>query len=264
VVERALRCLAQRLGGFPVLGALASLAGAALPTAAHADRVLVAVAANFLAPVEALATAFEAASGHTVAISAGSTGQLYAQIVNGAPFDILLSADTERPRLLADAGIGEPQSIFTYAVGQLALWSRDPGRLDATTLERLGEIDLPRLAIAEPAVAPDGAAARQTLESLGLWAALEPRLVRGQSIAQTFAMIETGNAELGFVALSQALAYEGESSYVVVPPDRFLPILQDAILLRRASDKPAARELLEFLRSPAGVSIIERYGYSGP
>jgi molybdate transport system substrate-binding protein len=249
----------RALAALAAFAALVTLAGG---PAARADEVLVAVAANFLAPIEEIATAFEAESGHSVSISAGSTGQLYAQIVNGAPFDVLLSADAERPALLAEAGLGEPQSVFTYAIGQLALWSRDPERVDATTLERLGEIEFRWLAIAEPDVAPYGAAAQQTLESLGLWSALQPRLVRGQSIAQTFAMAATGNAEIGFVALSQALTYEGEASYAIVPRERFAPIRQDAILVRRAAANPAARGLLEFLRGPVAGAIIERYGYS--
>ena len=245
-----------------VLAALGTLAGA---TAARADEVLVAVAANFRPPLQEIATAFEAASGHSVAISSGSTGQLYAQIVNAAPFDVFLAADTERPALLAEAGLGEPQSVFTYATGQLALWSRDPGLVDPATLERLGELEFRWLALAEPDVAPYGTAARETLESLGLWSRLEPRLVRGQSIAQSFVMVATGNAELGFVALSQALTYEGEASYAIVPQQRFAPIRQDAILLRRAADNPAARGLLEFLRGPVAAAIIGRYGYAvGP
>jgi molybdate transport system substrate-binding protein len=247
--------------GLAAVGLTALTALAAAPPV-RADEVLVAVAANFLAPIEEIATAFETASGHSVAISSGSTGQLYAQIVNGAPFDVFLSADAERPALLAGAGQGEPQSVFTYAVGQLALWSRDPELVDPATLERLGELEFRWLAIAEPGVAPYGKAARETLESLGLWATLEPRLVRGQSIAQTFAMAATGNAELAFVALSQALTYEGEASYAIVPQGRFTPIRQDAILLERAADKPAARELVAFLRGPAAVAIIERYGYA--
>lgn len=245
--------------GLAAIAVLGTLAGA---TTARADEVLVAVATNFLAPLEEIAAAFEAGSSHSVAISSGSSGQLYAQIVNAAPYDLLLSADAERPALLAAAGLGEPQSVFTYAIGQLVLWSRDPDLVDSTTLERLGQLRFRWLAIAEPDVAPYGAAARETLESLGLWSTLEPRLVRGQSIAQAFAMVATGNAELGLVAHSQALTYEGEASYALVPQGRFAPIRQDAILLRHGADNPAARGLLEFLRGPVAGAIIERYGYA--
>lgn len=252
--------VAQRL---PALAAvLAGIGSAPL----RADEVLVAVAANFLAPLKTLAAEFEAGSGHRIAISAGSTGQLYAQIINGAPFDLLLAADVVRPQLLAESGIGVPDTRFTYAIGRIALWSRDPGRVDAGTLAGLGALDFRWLAIAEPAIAPYGAAARQTLEGLGLWTKFESdmRIVRGQSIAQTFAMIETGNAELGFVALSQALAYTGAASYAIVPQAQHAPIRQDAILLARSADAPGPRALLAFLHGPAAAAILARFGYSVP
>jgi molybdate transport system substrate-binding protein len=228
---------------------------------ASADEAAVAVAANFLSALRALETSFEAASQHEISIISGSTGQLYAQIINGAPFDVFLAADEERPRRLADTHWGEPSSQFTYAIGQLALWSRQADLIEKATLARLPELKFRWLAIAEPAVAPYGAAAKQTLERLGVWRSLEPRIVKGQSVAQTFALTETGNAELGLIALSQALTYQGAASYLVIPEDLHDPIRQDAILLSRAHGNDAAREFLEFLRTPAGAAIIERYGY---
>ena len=264
---RLARAIGPAIGPFarPGLG-LSLCLGLALATTAHADEVTVAVAANFLLPLESLAAEFESTTGHDVAISPGSTGQLYAQIVNGAPFDVLLAADAERPRLLAESGLGDADTRFTYALGRLALWSRDPALVDDALLERLGDLDFRFLAIAEPAIAPYGAAARETLESLGLWELFtaDSRIVRGQSIAQTFAMIETRNAELGFIALSQAVAYDGDASWAVVAPERHAPIRQDAILLVRASGSPAARQFLDFLRSPAAAAIIESFGYGIP
>lgn len=223
-----------------------------------------AVAANFLEPIDALVAEFERQSGYEVVVISGSTGQLYAQIVNGAPFDLLLAADQERPRLLAEQGASAGTPIFTYAVGRLALWSREPGRVDAQLLGNLAAADFRWLAIANPALAPYGAAARETLEALGVWDALQPRLVRGQSIAQTFALVETRNAELGFVALAQAIAYEGEASYVAVPEALHRPIRQDAVLLERAAESSSARAFIEFVTSPPATAIIERYGYSVP
>jgi molybdate transport system substrate-binding protein len=234
-----------------------------LPTGLlHADEVTVAVAANFLPPLRDLEREFEATTGHEISVVSGSTGQLYAQIVNGAPFDVLLAADEERPRRLAESGIGDPSSVFTYAIGQLALWSPRADHIDDTTLTRIPEIRFRWFAIAEPKVAPYGAAAKQVLERLGVWEAIEPRIVRGQSIAQTFAAIATGNADLGLVALSQVLSYEGPASYAIVPRELYDPIRQDAILLRRSADKAAAVEFMGFLEASAAESIIERFGYA--
>jgi molybdate transport system substrate-binding protein len=239
-----------------VAGALGAWAGAA-----DADRATIAVAANFLNPLDAIKAEFEAGTVHELVVVSGSTGQLYAQITNGAPFDVLLAADAERPARLAEESWGDPTSIFTYARGRVALWSRRPELVDASTLERLGAIEFRWLAIANPELAPYGMAARHVLESLGLWEALQPRIVRGQSIATAFAMAETGNAEIGLVALSQALAYAKASSHAVVPERLHEPIRQDAILLGRAADNKAAREFMTFLRGAAAGEIIERYGY---
>jgi molybdate transport system substrate-binding protein len=233
-----------------------------LPAPGLAGEVTVAVAANFLEPLRAIGAEFEAATGDELVIVAGSTGQLYAQIVNGAPFDILLAADRERPRLLAESGRGDPGSVFTYAVGRLALWSARPGLVDAGTLDRLADVRFRWIAIAEPDVAPYGFAARQALLNLGIWTTIEPRIVKGQSIAQTFASVATGNADLGLVALSEALAYEGPASYAIVPQALYDPIRQDAILLHGGAGNAAATAFLRFLQSPAAARIIERYGYA--
>jgi molybdate transport system substrate-binding protein len=228
----------------------------------QADEVTIAIAANFLIPSRALESAFEATSGHQIVVTSGSTGQLYAQIVNGAPYDILLAADQERPRLLAERDLGDSSSVFTYAIGQLALWSNSAERIREDSLNRLLDIEFRWLAIPEPNVAPYGHAARLVFDNLGVWSALEGRIVTGQNVGQTFAMIETGNAQLGLVALSQALAYDGQASYLVVPSELYDPIRQDAILLRRAVENTAAHEFLAFLKTPAAAEIMGRYGYS--
>jgi molybdate transport system substrate-binding protein len=241
------------------------LCAAAIGTACGSgsnEPVRVAVAANFLGTLRSLEPAFEEATGHRMVITSGSTGLLYAQIRNGAPFDVLLSADQERPRLLAAEGFGAAAEIFTYASGRLALWSADPQRVDESSLDALEDADFRWLAIAEPTIAPYGLAAKQVLERLGLWQALESRIVRGQSVAQVMAMVETGNADLGLIALSQALAYEGESSYSVVAQGLHDPIRQDAIVLGRGANKTSAREFVEFLRSSAAARIMERSGYA--
>lgn len=238
------------------------IAAPIVATGAQAEDLTVAVAANFLIPLRALETDFEASTGYQIAVTSGSTGQLYAQIVNGAPYDILLAADQERPRLLAERGLGDPESVFTYAVGQLALWSADSDRVRDETVQSLLEIEFRWFAIPEPNVAPYGAAARQALESLGAWSSLEPKIVKGQNVAQTFAMIATGNAELGLIALSQALAYDGTASFRIVPAALHKPIRQDAILLEGASENTAAREFLEFLKTTGAAETMERHGYA--
>lgn len=249
-----------RLSVFLSLICLASIAMAA--ESVRAEDATVAVAANFLIPMRALESEFENSTGYQITVTSGSTGQLYAQIVNGAPYDVLLAADQERPERLAGSELGDAYSVFTYAIGQLVLWSANTAVAGEGGLERILERDFRWFAIPEPDVAPYGAAARQTLENLGIWSALQSRLVKGQNVAQTFAMLETGNAQLGLVALSQASAYEGSASYQIVPSRLHDPIRQDAILLRRATENRAARQFLEFLRTPAATEIIERHGYA--
>lgn len=242
------------------LAAVCLMIAAAAP--ARADEALVAVAANFAHAAEALESAFEAASEHEVTIATGSTGQLYAQIVHGAPFDVFLAADAERPRLLERSGAAAAGTRFTYAVGRLALWSPDPGRIPADGAEAL-RADIRRLAIANPDIAPYGAAAMETLRALGLDDALAPELVRAENIGQAYALTATGNAELGIVALSSVLSSRTgpEGSYWCVPSDLYAPIRQDAVLLARADADPAARAFLAFLKTDAARAIIESYGY---
>lgn len=231
---------------------------------ARAEEVRVAVAANFLETLRALEPVFAQATEHRILTTAGSTGLLYAQIRNGAPFDVLLAADGERPRLLVAEGFGAEADVFTYAYGRLALWSAAQGRVDAATLGNIAAEEFRWLAIAEPSVAPYGAAAREVLEGLGAWDAVQSRLVRGQNVAQTLAMVDTGNAELGFIALAQALAYTGEASWAAVPHELHAPIRQDAVVLNRGAGNPAARAFAEFLRSSAAAEIIEQRGYVVP
>lgn len=255
---RRLRCpWARKLALF------AGLVGIAAGTAnVRAEQVTVAVAANFRAAMESLEPTFAETTGHDLVIVSGSTGQLYAQIVNGAPFDVLLAADHERPEKLASEGRGIPETLFTYAIGRLALWSADEDRIGPDSLSHLGEADFRWLAIAEPELAPYGRAAREVLEGLGIWETMQSRLVRGQNVAQAFAMVETGNADLGLVALSQALAYDRPASYLAVPATAHATIRQDAIVLVGARNNPAAFALLEFLQAPESARIIEQFGYA--
>jgi molybdate transport system substrate-binding protein len=237
----------------------------ALPCQALAGEVMVAVAANFTAPMMRIAEAFERATGHRVVAAYASTGKLHAQIAQGAPFEVLLSADASTPVRLEAEGRAVAGTRFTYATGRLALWSRDPGVVDAAGAvlrdERLTRIT--RLAIADPKVAPYGAAAVQVLQRLGLEARLAPRLVTGQSIAQAWQFAATGNASMGFVALSQVL--EGgrvaQGSAWVVPAELHDPLLQDAVLLKAGQDHEPARALLRFLRGDEARRIIRDFGY---
>jgi molybdate transport system substrate-binding protein len=240
-----------------ILGLAALLPG----TPAAADEVRVAVATNFTAAMAALVERFETRSEHEVLVSFGSTGNHYAQIKNGAPFDAFFSADVERPRLLEEEGVAVAGSRFLYAVGRLALWSSRAGYVDSDG-RILASGDFRHLAIANPELAPYGAAARDVLTARGLWDSVQPRLVRGQDIGQAYSFVATSNAELGFVAYSQIKKPNGEiaGSYWLVPETLHQPIEQQAVLLH---DTPAAREFVEFVKSDAARAIIRDYGY-GP
>jgi molybdate transport system substrate-binding protein len=250
--------------------ALTAWCGAA-PGPLRAAEVHVAVAANFTAPLAEIGKAFEASSGYRLVVSSGSTGKLVAQIDNGAPFEVLLAADAERPALLEKNGEAVAGSRFTYARGRLVLWSPDPGRVDAAG-KVLAAGRFRHLAIANPQLAPYGAAAQQTLTGLGLWEKLAPLLVQGEDIGQTYQFVASGAAELGFVALSQVRAAETgagaagqpKGSPWIVPESRYQPIDQQAVLLTRGSASPAARAFLEFLRGQPARAVIERYGYGLP
>ena len=242
---------------------LALTAALAFTTLARADVVQVAVAANFTAPAKALAEVFARTTGHEAKLSFGATGAFYTQIKNGAPFDVLLAADDERPARLEKEGDTVAGSRFTYATGQLVLWSAKPGLVDDEgAVLKHGQFG--KIAIANPKNAPYGAAAVEAMEKLGLAATLQPKLVTGESIGQTFNFIATGNAELGFVALAQVL--EGgklkSGSMWVVPAQYHAPIIQDAVILNRAASNPAAKAWMELLKTPQSKELIRSYGYA--
>jgi molybdate transport system substrate-binding protein len=246
-----------------LLSSLSALLCAALVQgAAQAAEAQIAVAANFAEPIKAIAAELQKTSGHRLNITLGSTGKLYAQIRNGAPFDVLLAADAKTPALLEQEGLALPGSRFTYATGQLALWSARPGRVDdqGAVLRRA---DLGKVAYAAPKVAPYGAAAVQAMERLGLSAALAPRLVQGESIGQAFSFVFTGNADVGFVALSQVLSggQLKSGSVWVLPPTLYEPIRQDAVVLKRGANNAAAQALMKLLNSPQGRALVASYGY---
>lgn len=244
---------------------LAALQAAlAWPQPAGAEHALAAVAANFSEAAERLADDFGRAAGRRVTLASGSTGKLYAQIRNGAPFDVFLAADRLRPELLERDGQAEPGSRITYAVGRLTLWSADPNLIDADGRKTLRAARFRRLAAANPELAPYGAAARQTLRALGMHDALRSRIVTGENIGQTHALVTTGNAELGFVALAYVLSPRNRlrGSRWDVPQRLHDPIRQDAVLLRRGRNNAAARAFLAYLRTAEARAIIQSFGYA--
>ena len=228
----------------------------------QADEVQVAVAANFTAPMQQIATQFEKDSGHKATLAFGATGKFYAQIVNGAPFEILLSADDETPARLEKEVQGVAGSRFTYAIGTLVLWSANPTLVDAKG-EILKTGDFKHLALANPKTASYGTAAVEAMTKLGLLSTLQPRFVQGENISQTQQFIMSGNAELGFVALSQVFKdckISGGSAWIV-PANLYQQIQQDAVLLSKGKDKPAAIALLAYLKGDKARAIIKSYGY---
>jgi len=241
---------------------LPALCFALASAAALADDVQVAVAANFTAPMKLIAADFEKDTGHKAVLTFGATGRFYAQISNGAPFEVFLAADDETPARLEKEGAAVNGSRFSYATGKLVLWSAQPGMVDAHG-EVLKKGDFKKIAIAAPKLAPYGAAAVETMNKLGLQAALEPRLVQGESIGQAFSFVSTGNAELGFIALSQV--YEGgkikSGSAWMVPENLHSPIRQDAVLLTKAKDSKAAVQLMAFLKTDKARAVIRSFGY---
>lgn len=248
---------ARSLLCWPLL-ALSALAGNTL----HAAEAQIAVAANFAEPIKAIASVLQKTTGHTLRISVGATGGLYAQIKNGAPFDALLAADTKTPAQLEADGLAQPGSRFTYATGKLVLWSADAARVDAQGAVLKGGA-FRKLALANPKTAPYGAAAVQTMDKLGLTAALAPKLVQGESIGQTYNFAFTGNAEIAFVAMSQVLEggkLKGGSMWVV-PQNLYAPIDQGAVLLKRGANNEAAVALMKLLKSPNIKDLIRSYGY---
>jgi molybdate transport system substrate-binding protein len=230
--------------------------------AAVADEVQLAVAANFMAPAKVLAADFEKQTGHTAALSFGGTGKFYAQIRNGAPFEVLLAADDETPAKLEKEGAAIPGTRFTYAVGRLVLWSAKPGYVDDKG-EVLKNGAFRHLAIANPRLAPYGAAAIESLTALKLLEATQAKFVQGENIAQAQQFISTGNAELGFIALSQVMKdgrITGGSAWLV-PAALHLPIRQDAIILQTGKGKPAAEAWIKYLKGEKARAVIKSFGY---
>lgn len=228
-----------------------------------AEEVFVAVATNFTSCLRELVAEFEQQTGHHVVVSPGSTGKLYAQITNGAPFDVFLSADIRRPKLLEKEGLTVEESRFTYAIGRLTLWSSDPSLVNGDGAEILRAQLYRYLAIANHKTAPYGAAARQTLRALQLWDTVTPHMVQGENIGQTFQFVASGNAELGFVALSQVMdpKMKGIGSRWDVPVHLYQPIKQDAVLLTRGKSNRGARTLLDYLQGDEARTLIMRFGY---
>ena len=228
-----------------------------------AESLTLAVASNFARPAEEIVALFESASGHSVRVTTASTGKLYAQIVNGAPFDLLLAADAERPRLLEESGIGVQGTRATYAIGRLYLYSDHATFAGVDCEAALATLGKRRLAIANPLTAPYGKAAQETLEHLKVWKKLRPSLVRGENIAQTLQFVATENAKMGFVAKSQVEdpRFKLKGSLWEVPASMHGPVLQQAILLKPGHENSSAKKFLKYLQGPVAKNIIRAYGY---
>lgn len=250
----------RRVRNFLLLAAL-------IPVAALAEEPLaVAVASNFLSTAQEISAAFTASTGTQVRLSSGSTAKLYAQIVNGAPYDVFLAADAARPGLLLDNGLAVPGSRMTYALGSLVLWSTDSRLRGKDCRAALDAGDYRHLAIANPLTAPYGRAAREFLQASDLWEGAKSRLVFGENISQTFQFVASGNATLGLVASSQLTAlspFVATCSWPVESPG-LSPILQDGVILRRATNQHHARSFMKFIRAPRAIEILQRSGYSVP
>lgn len=234
--------------------------------AAQAETVLVAVASNFTKPMSEIAAEFEKQTGYGANLAFGSSGKFASQLLNGAPFEVFLSADDEKPLRLEQEGVALAGSRFTYALGTLVLWSAKPGAVDADG-QILHNGSFRHLALADPKLAPYGVAAVEVMNKLKVYDKLQPLLVYGENISQAQEFVSTGNAELGFIALSQVNADGGgigEGSGWVVPTELHTPIRQDAVLMKAGAQNPAAPALMAFLKSPAALAIIERYGYRLP
>ncbi len=228
----------------------------------QAATTLVAVASNFTKPMTEIAEAFEKATGHRANLSFGASGKFVAQLENGGPFEVFLSADEKNPKKLAQDGFAVADSQLTYAIGKLVLWSATPNYVDDQG-QILSKGGFKHLALADPKLAPYGAAAVTFMQNTGLYDQLQPLFVQGENIAQTQQFISTGNAELGFIALSQVIENGkiGSGSGWIVPADKHKAIRQDAILLKTGVENPAAPALLKFLKSPEALAIIRKYGY---
>jgi len=245
-----------RLSGRIAVGCARNVAPAAAAT------VQIAVASNFMEPAKEIAAAFTAKTGHQTNLIFGPSGQIYVQITHGAQFEVFLSADKERPEQAEKDGFSVNGTRFTYAVGRLVLYSTRPGFVDANG-KVLARADFAHLAIADPAIAPYGLAAVESLGKLGLYDRLKPKIVQGSSIAQTFQFVQTGAAEVGFVALSQVINRPDGSRWIV-PATLHTPIDQQAVLLKTGANNPAAKAFMTFLKSQTARAIIRRYGYETP
>jgi molybdate transport system substrate-binding protein len=236
------------------LAAFASSVGAT----AQAGQTTVAVAANFTEPAKEIAALFKQKTGAVAILSFGASGNFFTQIAHDAPFQVFLSADAERPKAAVEAGYAVPGTAFTYAVGKLVLWSKV---IDVTRgVEALKAGQFSKLSIANPAAAPYGAAAIETMKALGVYDALKAKIVQGSSIAQAFQFVDTRNAEVGFVALSELYGVT-EGTCWVVPQNLHAPIRQGAVLLKKGEDDEASKAFLEFLKGPEARAVIEKFGY---
>ena len=232
---------------------------------ASAGQATIAVASNFIKPMTALVKEFEAWSPHKLTVVYGSSGRLFAQISNGAPFDVFLSADSLKPTRLIEDGYGVAGSQMTYAVGRLALWSNKAGVV-VNNEDVLSSRTFSAIAIANPRLAPYGLAAKQSLESMGLWEQLKSKLVRGENISQTYQFVFTANADVGFVSYSQLEIQNGAeaSNYWLIPSEYHAAITQDSLLLERGADNQVSLEFIEFLKSDSAIKLIESFGYLRP
>jgi molybdate transport system substrate-binding protein len=237
---------------------ISGLALSLAAVAARAETATVAVAANFTDTANELGALFEKTSGEKINLSFGATGQFYTQISQGAPFDVFLSADQERPKKALAEGYAVPGTDFTYATGKIVLFSTDRDLVKGPETLKTAAFD--KIAIANPATAPYGAASVETMRALGVYEILTPKIVQGENISQTFQFVQTGNAHLGFVALSQVVG-KNEGSRWIVPEKLYSTIAQDAVLLKHGENNKAARAFLKFLKSPQARTIMEKYGY---
>jgi molybdenum ABC transporter molybdate-binding protein len=235
------------------------------PLALKAEELTIAVASNFVDTISEIIRQFEAQSQHSIRLSFGSSGQIFAQIINGAPYDMFFSADQEKPLELENRQLIAENARFTYAVGRLVLWSRSPS-INLNEGDILKQGDFTRLAMANPRLAPYGQAAEETLQALDAFATSQNKLVYGQNVTQAFQFVESGNAEVGFVALSQlqASGLIAEGSAWFIPESYHAPILQDAVILKRAANSRAAAEFRQFMQGDQGAKIIQRFGYRVP
>jgi len=243
--------------------ALAEQPGAAGQAAAPAQSGVthVAVAANFIEPAKEIAALFKQKTGHEAVLISGASGAFYTQITHEAPFEIFLSADAERPKLAVENGFAVADSHFTYAIGKLVLWSKVVDVTKGDDALKAGAFS--KVSIANPTAAPYGAAAVETMKALGVYDALQPKIVQGSSIAQAFQFVDTKNAEVGFVALSQLYGITDGTRWLV-PGNLYSPIRQDAVLLKKGADDEASQAFFAFLKGPEARAIIERFGYALP